>query len=89
MSTGTDPPGAAARMGVLVDKILAAVPESMVLVSGLMPMSNQAAEKLSVSDANFEMLRGFVLLFDRNQKWRLTLNLCTRWKHITLDFAKW
>ena len=46
----TDPNGAAARMGVLVEKILAAVPESMVIVSGLMPMSNEAAEKLSVSD---------------------------------------
>jgi len=78
MSTGTDPPGAAARMGVLVDKILAAVPESMVLVSGLMPMSNQAAEKLSVSYANCESLREFVLLFDRNYERKLTLNLCTR-----------
>ena len=50
MSTMTDPNGAAARMGVLVEKILAAVPESMVIVSGLMPMSNEAAEKLSVSN---------------------------------------
>jgi len=53
MSTNTDPSGAAARMGVLVEKILAAVPESMVIVSGLMPMSNEAAEKLSVSSCNF------------------------------------
>jgi len=56
MSTNTDPPGAAARMGSLVDKILAAVPESMVIVSGLMPMSNEAAEKLSVGSASISNL---------------------------------
>ncbi|KAH8586344.1 hypothetical protein B0O99DRAFT_702959 [Bisporella sp. PMI_857] len=52
MSRNIDPPGAAARMGALVDKILAVVPETLILVTGLMPMSNNMANDLSVNIYN-------------------------------------
>ena len=52
MSRRIDPPGAAGRMGAVVDQIFAAVPETLILISGLMPIGDPAAEGLSVGTYN-------------------------------------
>jgi len=52
LSRNIDPPGAATRMGVVVDQIFAAVPETLILISGLMPMSSSASEALSTGIYN-------------------------------------
>lgn len=48
MSRNIDVPGAAARMGAVVDGIFAAVPETLIIISGLMPISDPVSEARSV-----------------------------------------